>query len=154
MNKLAALLLMLIAVILPAGAQQKGKKEDMRRELKEYKMKYIAQEMDLKEGQQKQFFELYEQMWDEKEKLHRDTKSLEKKLNDAENVADDEYRKVSTAITEAKEKEAEIDKKYDEKFSQFLSQKQIFKMKSAEEKFKIKMREMRESHQHKRKDKK
>ena len=43
----------------------------------------------------------------------------------------------------AKEKDAELSKKYDDKFSKFLSPKQLYKMKEAEESFRRKMQEMR-----------
>ena len=46
-------------------------------------------------------------------------------------------------MTEAKEKDAEIEKKYDAIFSEFLTSKQVYKMKDAEEKFRNKMHEMR-----------
>lgn len=124
-------------------AQKKGAdKEAMRREVQEFKLKFLAQEMELKEDQQKKFFELYNQMDAEKVKVFKETRALEKKLNAAANASDAEYEAVSKAITEAKEKDAAIDKKYDEKFATFLTSKQIFKMKSAEEKFRAKMREM------------
>lgn len=119
-----------------------GDKEAMRREVQEFKLKFLAQEMELKEDQQKKFFELYNQMDAEKVKIFKETRALEKKLNAAANASDAEYEAVSKAITEAKEKDAAIDKKYDEKFATFLTSKQIFKMKAAEEKFRAKMREM------------
>lgn len=144
MRKFSCLMLLLLAVMIPVCAQNKDKdRQNMRKEITEFKMKYLAQEMELKDDQQKKFFELYSQMSEEKGKLFRETKALEKKLSDSKDASDEEYQKVSKAITAAKEKEAEIDKKYDEKFSEFLSQKQIFKMKSAEEQFRNKMHEMR-----------
>ncbi len=143
------LILALLAIFTftsPLAAQNKNRgkdREEMKREIQEFKLKFLAQEMDLEESKQKQFFDLYTQMEEEKLKVIRDTKALEKKLKDAENATDAEYEAVSKAITAAKEKEAEIAKRYDEKFSQFLSPRQIFKMKSAEQKFRDKMREMR-----------
>lgn len=120
----------------------KVEREKMWREMQEFKMKFLAQEMDLKESQQKKFFELYEQMSEEKRKVFRETKALEKKLKNNPDATDEEYSRVSAAITEAKEKEARIDKEYDAKFSTFLTSRQIFKMKAAEEKFRDKMRDM------------
>ena len=99
--------------------------------------------MELKEDQQKKFFDLYNQMTDEKVKVFKETKALEKKLADSANASEAEYDAVSKAITAAKEKDAEIEKRYDEKFKQFLTSKQLFKMKGAEEKFRQKMHEMR-----------
>lgn len=152
MRKLTLLLLLVFAAVIPVCAQHKGKdRENMRKEIKEYKMKFLAQEMELKDEQQKKFFELYSQMSDERMKVMSERLKLEKKLANNKSATDEEYKEVMSSIASAKEKEAEIEKKYDEKFSQFLSQKQIFKMKAAEEKFNDRMREM---HHKKRGDKK
>lgn len=144
MKKLSLFLLLILTLCIPAAAQHKGKdREVMRKEIHEFKLKFLAQEMDLKEDQQKKFFDLYNQMTEEKVKLFKETKALERKLSDAANVSDAEYEKVSKSITAAKEKDAEIDKRYDEKFAQFLTPRQIYKMKEAEVKFRDKMNEMR-----------
>lgn len=146
MRKFTLLMLLMLAAIVPALAQQKGKdKGAMRREVHEFKLKFLAQEMELREDQQKKFFDLYNRMTDEKVKVFKETKALEKKLNDSADASDADYEAVSRAITAAKEKDADIDKRYDEKFKQFLSAKQIFRMKGAEEKFRQKMHEMRHS---------
>ena len=143
------LILVLLAILTftsPHAAQNKnsGKyRAEMKREIQEFKLKFLAQEMDLEESKHKQFFDLYTQLEEERQKVIRDTNALEKKLKNVEDATDAEYEAVSKAITSAKEKEAEIEKRYDEKFSQFLSPRQIFKMKSAEQKFRDKMREMR-----------
>ena len=143
------LILALLAILTftsPLAAQKKNRGKDraeMKREIQEFKLKFLAQEMDLEESKHKQFFDLYTQLEEERQKVIRDTKALEKKLKNVEDATDAEYEAVSKAITSAKEKEAEIEKRYDEKFSQFLSPRQIFKMKSAEQKFRDKMREMR-----------
>lgn len=139
-------LLAILTFISPLAAQNKNRGKDraeMKREIQEFKLKFLAQEMDLEESKHKQFFDLYTQLEEERQKVIRDTKALEKKLKNVEDATDAEYEAVSKAITSAKEKEAEIEKRYDEKFSQFLSPRQIFKMKSAEQKFRDKMREMR-----------
>lgn len=127
-----------------AFAQKDNKSHgDMRREVHEFKLKFLAQEMELKEDQQKKFFETYNQMTDEKVKLFRETRELEKKLAESKNATDAEYEAVNRAITSAKERDAAIEKKYDEKFAQFLTPRQLYKMKDAEEKFRRKMHEMR-----------
>jgi len=145
MNRILLIITLLLTALAPMAAQNRCRdRQAMRREVEEFKLKFMAQEMDLKEDQQKKFFEVYRQMSDEKEKLFKETKALEKKLADSENATEAEYENVSKAITAAKEKDAEIEKRYDEKFSQFLTSRQIFQMKSAEHKFREKMHEMRQ----------
>ncbi|MDE7402550.1 MAG: hypothetical protein K2M87_03960 [Muribaculaceae bacterium] len=113
------------------------------KEIREFKMKYMAQEMKLKADQQKQFIEVYGDLEDERHNLYHETRKLERSLRDDKNATEADYEAVSNAITKAKEKDAEIEKKYDARFAKFLSAKQIFKMKSAEENFRRKMHEMR-----------
>ncbi len=142
------ILLIILTMVLGIGtlcAQEKAKKsrEEMRKEFREFKIKFIAQEIDLQEDQQKQFAELYDQMCDERMKIFEQTRRLERKVKKESNATEEDYASVSRALTEAKEKDAAIEKKYDAKFSTFLSSKQIFKMKAAEEKFRKKMSEMR-----------
>ncbi|MDE6393292.1 MAG: hypothetical protein K2L59_08515 [Muribaculaceae bacterium] len=144
MRKIAVLAMLFLVALLPAVAQNKGKsREDIRREVQEFKLKFLAQEMDLKEDQQKQFFEVYTRMTDERARTVSEARRLEKKLAATKDASEAEYEAVSKAITAAKEKDAEIEKRYDEKFAQFLTPKQIFKMKAAEEKFRDKIHEMR-----------
>lgn len=144
MRKTMLLMALLVCVAIPVAAQHKCKdKEAMRREVREFKMKFLAQEMDLKEDQQKQFFEVYTQMSEEKTRTVSEARRLEKKLAASKDASEAEYEAVSKAITEAKEKDAEIEKRYDGKFAQFLTPKQIFRMKAAEEKFRDKIHEMR-----------
>lgn len=144
------LLIFFAALMVPAFAQNKGGKsrEEMFREVQEYKMKFLAQEMELKEDQIARFNELYEKMSQEKGKNFREMRKLEKSLK--KDASEQEYKLVSDKISECKVKDAEIDKEYDAKFATFLSQKQIYKMKAAEEKFRKKMMEMH----HKKKGKK
>jgi len=114
----------------------------------EFKLKFLAQEMELKGDQKEKFVATYTSMMDEKKKIFLEIKALEKKINENENATEEEYETVSEAISNAKIRIAEIESKYDEKFSKFLSSKQIFKMKSAEDKFRDKMNQMRHRRRH------
>lgn len=137
---------MFVAALAPATAQTKLKASDrhaMRREMHEFKLKYLAQEMDLRDNQKKEFVEVYNQMSSERRAVMKETRELEKKLADAKDASDADYEAVTKALTTAKEKDAAIEKKYDEKFATFLTAKQIFRMKAAEEQFRAKMHEMK-----------
>lgn len=131
MRKISLLLVLLLASVIPVCAQSKDSSK--KKEIKEWLLKYLAQEMELTPEQQKPFFELYSQYLKERHKLMKETKAKEKQLSENPNVSEAEIKK---AKAEAKEKEAEIERRYNEKFSKFLSQKQIAKMKVAEKKFK------------------
>lgn len=144
MRKIYLILILSAMCILPAFSQKHGKsdREAMRKEVMDFKLKFLAQEMELKKDQQKKFFELYTQMSEEKHGIFKETRAMEKRL-EKNGGTDAEYEAMTRSLTKAKEKDAEIDKKYDDKFSEFLSPKQIFKMKSAEDKFRKKIQQMR-----------
>ena len=114
----------------------------MMKEITEYKMKFLAQEMDLKEDQKEKFVELYQKMSEERMQNFRRMRQLEDSLK--ENASEEDYKKASDGIADLKLADARIEKEYDAKFAKFLSQKQIYKMKEAEEKFRRKMHDMRQ----------
>lgn len=118
-------------------------REEMRRELEEFKMKFIAQEINLQSDQQKRFMELYSQMQDEKVKVFTNAIRIDYKVRKDRNATEADFEQAAKAMNEAKERDAEIDKRFDKEFSTFLSAKQIYLMKAAEEKFRRRMHEMR-----------
>lgn len=138
------LLLLIVSIsFIPVFAQQKKGHCPWKKEFKEFKMKFMAQEMGLKEDQQQKFFELYGQMMGEKDKVMKEAFDMKRKVEQMKNATDADYKEASEAIADAKIKDSQIEKKYDEKFSSFLSQKQIFKMKEAERKFREKLNRMK-----------
>lgn len=144
------MLILILSVGVSVSAQKNGdrkNREEMRKEFMDFKMKFLAQEIDLKEDQQKMFFELYTQMSDERFSVMSEVKSLERKAK-SENATDSDYEAMTSAVTRAKEKDALIEKKYDEKFKAFLSSKQMFKLKDAEEQFRRKMHDMHGKRKH------
>lgn len=151
-KRFQCLLILLLAVLAPAVAQkhQGRSKHEMRKEMKDFHMKFLAQEIDLKEDQQKPFFDTYSQMMEERRKIFDETRNLEKRLRDGK-ATEEEYETVTAALTNAKERDAAIEKKYDEKFSKILTPKQLYKLKEAEEKWRAKMQEMRHSNRRNRK---
>lgn len=145
---LLILLTLIIGMALPSFAHKHdGKKgEDMMKELREFKVKFIAQEIDLKDDQKARFIELYNEECDKRVEAMREAWKMERELKNNKNATEADYQAVTDAMNKAKAKDAEIEKFYDEKFAQFLSQKQIFKMKEAENEFRKKMAEMRHKH--------
>lgn len=146
MRKILLILTLLSSIVLPVAAQHKKDASTMRKELNEYRIKYLAQEMELKPEQQKRFVEVYAQMTEEKDKAFAEARKLERRVRKCAECSDSDYAKASEAVAAAKIKEGEIEKKYDVRFAEFLTQKQIYKMKEAEVSFREKMREMRHRH--------
>ncbi len=149
MQRLTVFFLLLMSLVAGAYAQDKreGKSDrhNMRQELEDFKMKFIAQEIDLREDQQQRFFELYKKMNEERFKVFKETRRLEKQVKSDKNATDADYENLNKAITEARRKDAEIEKRYDDQFLKIISARQLFKMKDAEEKFRHKMHDMRKN---------
>lgn len=124
--------------------EKKG--EDMRKELREFKVKFIAQEIGLREDQKDRFVELYNEMNDKRMAAMHDAWKMSMDLRKKENATEADYQAVTDAMTKARTEDAAIEQSYDEKFSKFLTQKQIYKMKEAENEFRKKMSEMRHKH--------
>lgn len=138
-------IILLVTLAMPMASQKHSgqQKDNWQKELQDFKYKYLAQEMELREDQQKKFFELYGQMSAEKTRINSATRKICKELKTSgENASDDDYIKASDAISEAKITEGQIEKKYNEKFKEFLSGKQLYKMKIAEHKFQHKLIEL------------
>ena len=147
MKKQLLLLILFISAAFSFQALAQPKRDSgpdpkMMKEITEYKMKLLAQEMDLKEDQKEKFVELYQKMSEERMQNFRRMRQLEDSLK--ENASEEDYKKASDGIADLKLADARIEKEYDAKFAKFLSQKQIYKMKEAEEKFRRKMHDMRQ----------
>lgn len=129
--------------LMVAQKENQVKREKMFREVQEFKMKYLAQEMELNEMQKKKFFELYEEMSESKRECYKEAVVMERRLKEEKDASEEDYQNVRNAFNQANANWAETEKQYDEKFSEFLSQKQIYKMKEAESNFRAKMDEMK-----------
>lgn len=128
-----------------AHGDEHGKREKMFREVQEFKMKYLAQEMDLSEVQKKKFFEVYEEMDKDRRECYQEAMEADRKLKKNKDATEADYQKVTEAFNKANTEWAVQEKDYNAKLSEFLSQKQIYKMKEAENSFKAKLDEMRHS---------
>lgn len=142
MKKLLILLMVALVAIPGALAQKKVPHKEKMKELQEFKMKFLAQEIDLADDQKQKFFDTYSAMNEERKRVFEEAKAVEKRVKADKNATDADYVALNDAWTSAKAQDAAIEKKYDEKFSTFLSPKQIVKMKQAEDSFRKKMRDM------------
>lgn len=139
-------ILILFAALLGtfAASAQAGKKcsPEMIKEIREFKVKFIAQEIGLRDDQRTRFVETYNSLMEEEGILFGEMRAIKKRLKNRKDVSDAEYNQVSQAMTENKEKSLALEKKYDALFSKFLSAKQVYEMKDAEMKFRRKMEQM------------
>lgn len=137
-----------------ADGKKDKSREQMFKEIQEFKMNYLAKEMDLKPEQRQKFFEIYKEMTSKRMECMKNARHLEHRLKKLENPTEADYQAATDAMNKAKAEDASIEREYVGKFSSFLTQKQIFKMKEGEEAFRKKMEEMRQKHHKDKKDKK
>lgn len=139
---LVSLLSFSLSGVYAQGAHGKGCSPKMLKEIKEFKLKFLAQEMELTEAQQKPFFDLYNSMMEAKHKVFSHARRLERRLKKNPSATEADYKAAADAMSEAKRRDAEIECEYDAKFAEILSQKQLYKMKEAEDTFRKKMRDI------------
>lgn len=145
MKKHTLLILILLLGFIPSFAQKNDKdKEARKKEMLEFKLNFLAEEMQLRDDQKKQFNEVYTMMENERRAVFGRLKAAEKKIKENKAASEADYERANKEIADAKNQMAAIETKYDAKFAKFLTKKQIYKMKEAEEKFMKKVRSCRD----------
>lgn len=143
----AKILILMLTVLfaIPTFAQKHHEDREARyKEMMEFKLKTLADELDLNDSQRKQFNEVYMQMETERRAIFKKIKETEKSIASKQDASDAEYEKASREISAYRDQMIQVDKKYEEKFASFLTKKQIYKLKEAEDKFMEKMRKCRD----------
>lgn len=132
---LASVLIMTAAFTAAAQTDEPDNREQWFKEVREYKHRYFTKELDLTRDQQTEFFNLYDKMEDDINKVNSETRSLEKKIRDQDNVTDLEYEQATQALLEQKQKEYEIESEAYNKLKTVLSKKQMFELRGVERQF-------------------
>lgn len=130
--------LFVATAILPVEAQRKDapKNDDKRREwmkeMREYKHKFLKQELKLTRDQEAPFFKAYDQMDDELIRIGEETRALERKALKNSDASDTELESAARTIYEQKKKEGEVELRYFEEFGKILTKKQLVRIKEVE----------------------
>ena len=145
--RLRVLLLVILSTVCVAGANAQKKNNhrggDIHKEIRDFRIKFVAQEIELRDDQRKEFMETYSHLINDRRNAYAKVRELEKKVKDKKNASEADYKDLSDARSKASSEIVNLNTRYDAIFSKFLSQKQIVKMKEAEEKFRTRMMEMR-----------
>lgn len=122
-----------------AGDSKSTKKMDRKEwfnQMRVYKHDFLTKELSLTQEQQDKFFPLYDAMSESIEKVQRDSRALERKINKSTTeVSDLEYEKATEAVIETRAREVQIAKEAYAKFKGVLSAEQIYKLTQAERRF-------------------
>lgn len=145
------LILFSLILSLAAFAQKGGNWEAKIKEIQEYKIQYLIQEMDLPSDKQAEFTRLYTAYDNARTALFRSFMQQDKAMKAKENPSEADYAEAAQAMATAKLREGELENSYYLQFKQMLTPKQLYNMKRAENRFEHKLRE---AHQGQRKTKK
>ncbi|MDE5871549.1 MAG: hypothetical protein K2H22_06395 [Muribaculaceae bacterium] len=141
------LLLLLFAILsLPSASAQDKDKAKMMEELQQFKIDFLAKEMQLSEKEKAEFIPLYKEYDEQRRKAGAEAWKFERQLKKNKDASEADYKKLAELQKTAREKDNEIVKKFDSRLESFLSAKQIYQMHQGEEKFFEKMKEMRKKH--------
>lgn len=152
MTRTLLILLTLLISVVPAMADNKEPSADKLKELREFKIKYLIQEMELPTDKQAEFTKLYTQYESERISLFKELHQRAKSVKNNANATDTDYSLAAEAIATARTREGELEAKYFQKFKAMLTPKQLYQLKRSEQKFERKLGEMK--HQNKGKNKK
>ena len=104
-------------------------------EMRKYKHQWLAKELELSTEQSHKFFDQYDEMEDEVERIYRETRNLENRTLRNDKATDTECEAAARAVFEQKKNEAEIELQYFEKFKEILTPQQLLRLRSAERAF-------------------
>lgn len=142
MTRTLLIALTFILTVLSASAQGKEPTDEMLKELQEFKIKYLIQEMDLPADRQTEFTKVYTQYDNERSALFRELMQRHRSIRHNNNPTDTEYMVAAEAMATAKAREGGLEQKYFNKFKTMLTPKQLYQLKRAEKKFERKLGEM------------
>lgn len=140
------LLLLLAIFALPSAFAQDKDKAKMWEEVQNFKIDFLAKEMQLSEKQKSEFIPLYKEYDEQRRKAGAEAWKFERELKKKKDPSEADYQRLADLQRKAREKDNEIVKSFDSRFKTFLSAKQIYQMQQGEEKFFEKMKEMRKKH--------
>lgn len=134
---LVSLLMAVFSLCNTASAQSNDveKQQKWMSEFREYKEAFLIKEMQLTEDQQQAFFPMYHEMEDAIFNTNKEARAIENQISSKQDATESEYQNAVGSIVDTKMTEAEIESKYFKKFSEILSNKQLFMLKKAESEF-------------------
>lgn len=117
-------------------------RQEWMKKLKALKHDFLIKELDLKEEQQREFFEVYDAKETERMAAEQRVRHAERKIRKKEGeVTDAEYDRAIAEQYKLNAEIAQIEGKYEPKFRKVLTRRQLFKLRGAEHAFQRKIME-------------
>ncbi len=142
MKRISIILFIIAATMATAiSAQNPGRNQRQKwfEEMKELKHEFLAKQLKLSDQQREKFFDIYDRMDEELERLNAENRELERKIKTtpAAKVTDVDYDQAIQSQLDLKGRECEIEKRYYAELRNVLSKKQLFELKAAEQEFRM-----------------
>lgn len=139
MKKLSILIFLIIGTAcLSLNAQNPDRnREQWLSEMRELKHDFLARQLKLSAEQREKFFDIYDRMDEEMNRVQTEAKAAESRIYDADAsaITEADYDEAINAQLALKEKESEIEKQSYEELKTVLTKKQLFELKKAERDF-------------------
>ena len=133
MIRKSTLISFLIAIILApcalAAQSTAAQRARWMEQIRKTKFEFFTKEANLSKEQQNQLFPLYEEMEKTIYKMNSEAEALMKKTAADTNASETEFEAAATAMAKTTLQQGEIELDYFNKFSKFLSKKQLFLLK-------------------------
>lgn len=134
----ALLTIVLVAGASSAAAQQQPENLDVEKvlaEIRPYKHDFFIKKLKLTKEQANEYLPLYDQMEDELMSINQEIRELERTVLENPSATDEEIEAAARATFEQKQREAQTEMAYFEKFSNILTPRQLLQIKSVEKQF-------------------
>lgn len=134
----ALLTILLVAGASSAAAQQQPENLDVEKvlaEIRPYKHDFFIKKLKLTKEQANEYLPLYDQMEDELMSINQEIRELERTVLENPSATDEEIEAAARATFEQKQREAQTEMAYFEKFSNILTPRQLLQIKSVEKQF-------------------
>lgn len=147
--KLRYILFSLCLILLSPAAlfaqDRKGGKshQEMRRQMQEYKMKFLAQEMGLSGEKQSRFFSAYKTYAESRDRSLCKLRKARKSLQSNPNPTDADYESFRQQQNDVRKAENAADTEFRAALEKILTPKEIFLLQEGERKFRDKMQDMK-----------
>lgn len=123
--------------------------DDRYKDILEFKIKYIIQEIDIDPSKEGIFIELYEDMELNKRECFYEVNQKRSLIKQNKKTPEKDFQELSILEEKADKDWVDLEKYYLNALSQFLTQEQIFRMKEAETRFQRKIQELRNQRENK-----
>ncbi|MDR2938294.1 MAG: hypothetical protein LBU92_05085 [Prevotellaceae bacterium] len=139
MKKLILLVALALTALSVAAHSPKSDKEHRERQekIQARKAAYFTHKLELTPAEAQAFWPVYNEYWKKRDNLYMERQNLLKKIQSTDPFDDKKARQVTQRLLAIAQEEADILRKYSEKFAQLLPPTKLLRYYAAEDSFKL-----------------